>query len=205
MGDIMALLNGINENAEDLQLASHGYRKIEKVCDALQGELFRAKIVSATTKNRALGVGAIVAIKKIDKELRKQKVATVDDMTYCVEEDIEKEAAILRHLTVDNTPSDKDVARFVELFTSETHLYLVTEYIDGYNLYQFAQMAFANIKARKLSYLEYRRCAQYILYKLFVTIEWLHGTYKCCHMDLEMRNVVVHGVSLKTDQTTGKM
>jgi len=46
---------------------------------------------------------------------------------------------------------------------------------------------------------------QYILYKLFVTIEWLHGTYKCCHMDLEMRNVVVHGVSLQTDQTTGKL
>ena len=32
---------------------------------------------------------------------------------------MEKEAKILQHLTVDNTPTGKDVARFVEFFETE--------------------------------------------------------------------------------------
>ena len=36
-----------------------------------------------------------------------------------MQENVEKEAKILKHLTVDNTPTGKDVARFVEFFETD--------------------------------------------------------------------------------------
>ena len=97
-------------------------------------------------------------------------------------EDIEKEAAILQHLTRDNASQCKDIASFVEWFETREHFYLVTEYVHGVTLREFVDGAFEQITAKRLSYWEYRQCAQSIVLQLIETIAWLHGVYKCCHL-----------------------
>ncbi len=48
-------------------------------------ELYKAQIFKETMHNQHIGVGKFVAIKKIDKSLRKENIAEIDDVTYCVE------------------------------------------------------------------------------------------------------------------------
>jgi len=191
--DMLSLMQAINDSDDDLLFAKNGYKKLSKICDSLQGQLFRARLTTQTATNQMLPVGRHVAIKKIDKALRKDKIAEKDDMTYCVEEDIKKEAAILQHLTVDNTPTGK-VARFIEFFESESHLYLVTEYIDGMTLKEFVVQAHALIVAGKLSFAAVSAAVKGIMFQLVQTIKWLHGTYHCCHLDVCSDNIMVHNI-----------
>jgi len=188
---IMALLVNLNSQNEDLTLAEHGYRRIDKMCDALQGELIKAEVIAS---------GRQVAVKKVCKRLSADKQASPDDdddMMYMVQEDIEKEAAILQHLTSDHGSDGKGIASFVEWFDSDSHWYLVTEYVHGVTLREFVDTAFEHITAKRLSYTKYRQCQQPILLQLIETISWLHGAFKCCHLDLNLDNILVHGVEFE--------
>ena len=51
----------------------------------LSEELYKAQIFKETMHNERIGMGGFVAIKKIDKSLRKENIAQKDDMVYCVE------------------------------------------------------------------------------------------------------------------------
>ena len=51
----------------------------------LFAELYKAQIFKETMHNERIGMGGFVAIKKIDKSLRKENIAQKDDMVYCVE------------------------------------------------------------------------------------------------------------------------
>jgi len=202
--DMLSLLQSIQQSDDDLLFAENGYKKLSKICNSLQGQMFRARLTTQTATNKLLCVGDYVAIKKIDKALRKEKIAEKDDMTYCVEEDIKKEAAILQHLTVDNTPTGK-VARFVEFFESESHLYLVTEYIDGMTLKEFTVQAHALIAEGKLSFAALSVAVKSIMFQLVQTIKWLHGTYHCCHLDVCSDNVMVHNIQFQETGRSGRV
>merc|ERR1719420_994192 len=41
---IMSLLSMMAESDEDIKFAQKGYKKLNKICDTLQGELFKGKI-----------------------------------------------------------------------------------------------------------------------------------------------------------------
>jgi len=191
----LEMLFGLSEQCdEDILFAQNGYKRVDKICDTLQGELYKAEIFKETRANERIGRGKLVAIKKIDKSLKKENIAQKDDMMHCVDEDVEKEAKILRHLTFDNTPTGKDVARFVEFFESDTHLYLVTEFVDGCTLDQFVRKAFELMDAKRLSPELYRKCVKFIMWQMVTTISWLQSDFHCCHMDLCLENVMVHNV-----------
>ena len=73
-----------------------------KICNTLQGECFKARIQKY---HRNQPKNSFVAIKKVDRKLSGTKTVIQGDMTFIVEEDIIKEAVILKHLTVDNSPT----------------------------------------------------------------------------------------------------
>ena len=145
---ILAFLQQLQQNDEQLMLAKHGYQTIHKVCDTLQGELFKAKVIKLTMANlKRTAINAHVAIKKVCKLLTAEKTAEdkEDGTLLCVEENIMKEAVILKHLTVDNHMLGNYVVRFVDFFESDTHYYLVTEYVNGMTLKEFIHAAVCNL------------------------------------------------------------
>jgi len=198
--DILALFGKLNNQNEDMELAKRGYSKIDKLCDSLQGEVIKAEVLST---------GKFVAIKIVQKVLVHEKKAIhkedSSEFEMMVEEDIKKEAEILKHLTLDNSPKEKDIARYIESFDSPTHEYLVTEYVEGITLSKFVADAFEHIAAKQLSYSKYRLCVRSIMLQLIDTVACLHGVYKCCHLDLCLDNVLVHNIEVtKVETDNGK-
>ena len=171
-GSIDTLLLELHEMDQNSILEQHGYHQINKICDTLQGQLILAE--KTWNKQRVR-----VVIKQTDKETFEQRVAKQDDMIYCVEKNIVKEALILHHLTVDNEPIANYIVKFVDFFQSEHDYYLIMEYIDGINLKQFVDKAHQYINDGKLSLKEYQKIIKYIFWQLIALIRWLHDDMHC--------------------------
>ena len=133
---------------EDI-FTKHGYRVAHKMCDTMQGELFKAEHAEYQHQ------GCPVAIKKVDRSLCANRTALEDGFEMCVN-DVIKEAVILKHLTCDLSPVGDYIVRFVDLFQSDTHYYLVTEHVQGMNLAELSVRVHALIADGKLTRKEWR-------------------------------------------------
>ena len=69
----------------------------------------------------------------------------------------------------------------------------MTEYIDGVTLREFIAEAFEHIAAKTLSHWSTAAASSLSCCSSW-TVAWLHGVYKCCHLDLCLNDCVVHGV-----------
>lgn len=182
---LMDILSQTKEIEEDILFTKHGYTKIEKICDTLQGELIKAKVDKDKNLNQNnIHKHEYVAIKKICKVLTHEKLAydpndKDDNITFCVEENIIKEAQILKYLTVDNQSTFNYIIQFIELFESDTHYYMVTEYIQGMNLKQFTNKAHQYIQSGQLSLNKWQKTVKFIMWQLLATFQSLHDVYHC--------------------------
>ena len=186
--DNLLFFQVLEQCKENILFAERGYKRIHRVCKTLQGELLKAKVTkmefhSVCNKSHyeLAPIGSFVAIKKINKQLAEKKVAIIDGTSFCVQESIIKEAMILKHLTVDNTPPGNYVLNFIDFFESDTHYYLVTEYVDGINLKDFVFLCHEYIKNGKLTLKHYQKTVKYIMWQLAVTIRSLHDIYQCMY------------------------
>merc|ERR1719461_2422861 len=93
----MELLLKLESSEEEWTWENHGYAVAHKICDTLQGELYKCEVIKNTLPSAPCGT--FVAIKKTEKTLFDQKVAIKDDITYLVDHDIVKEANVLKHLS----------------------------------------------------------------------------------------------------------
>eukprot|EP01084_Bolivina_argentea_P112154 200041_1 len=64
----LEMLKFINSTEEDILLSINGYKLIDKICDTMQGKLFKAIITKINIRNYSNEpIGSYVSIKKIDK------------------------------------------------------------------------------------------------------------------------------------------
>eukprot|EP01083_Nonionella_stella_P146151 459261_1 len=174
---------------EVLLFGKHGYNKVTKLRDTLQGELFKANQICS---NR------YVVIKKTNKSLFKERVAVEDGMRLCVSENIIKEALILQHLTMNNHCIGDCIIQFIDYFESDTSHYLVLEYIESEtNLKQFVSLAHRYISDGLLTLKEYKKAIKYLCWQLAVTMDWLHNSMHCCHLDICCDNIMLQNCSFK--------
>eukprot|EP01083_Nonionella_stella_P017451 48824_1 len=165
----------------------NGYKKIGKICDTLQGELFQAVMMDTMGASNEY-----VAIKRVRKDLWQQKIAYQNNIAFCVTENIIKEAFILNYLTVKHQPIGDYVIQFIDFFESEQAFYLVIEYIDSrMNLKQFVSQCNRYIQTGELCFKEYQKMIKYVMWQLFVTVQWMHISMRCCHLDLCMENIML--------------
>eukprot|EP01084_Bolivina_argentea_P270124 459259_1 len=167
----------------------HGYAKVCKMSDTLQGELFKALILNESdgTNNQKF-----VAIKKTEKRLFQERIAVENNISFLVSEDIVKEACILRYLTVDNHPIAPHIVQYIDFFETDDAYYLVMEYIQSeINFRQFINLCKVHITNGQLSMRGYKKIVKYLLWQLFVTVEWLHISMQCCHLDLCLENIMI--------------
>eukprot|EP01083_Nonionella_stella_P181127 647810_1 len=174
---------------ESLLFHTHGYKKVHKLSDTLQGDLYKARDINKGD--------SFVAIKRTNRDLFEQRIAIEDDTNFCVSENILKEASILKMITVDNAPIGGYIAKYIDFFESSSNYYLVVEYVPSEtNLKQFVSKARQWITNGKLPTNQYRKMMKYVLWQLCVTIEWLHQCMHCCHLDICMENIMLVNCNL---------
>eukprot|EP01084_Bolivina_argentea_P090888 163691_1 len=187
-----------NERKKDDNIfIAHGYIKMNKICDTLQGELYKASVI-----NKNSNKPQYVAIKKTSKLLFNERIAIRDEITFCVSENILKEAVLLKHLTMITGEISKYIINYVDFFQSDTDYYLVTEYVcSEINLKQFVTKAQKYIHNGTLDYKQYKKVIKYILWQVFVAIQWLHESVHLCHLDLGMENIMLKNAKFIKSKT----
>eukprot|EP01083_Nonionella_stella_P053781 142134_1 len=183
----MTLLTNLSMVDEDILFLRNGYQKVNKICDTLQGELYKA--IQVDTNQH-------VAIKRTDKRLSKNNIAVEDDITFCVSANCIQEAEILKYLTLDHTPIGNYIVQYIDWFESEDDYYLVMEYVASEtNIRQFISRAKQRITNGTLSTKQYRKMVKCLLWQLFVTVQWLHLSMKCCHLNLCLENILLENAN----------
>lgn len=189
---LLSVLIGISQSDEDIVVSSHGYKIDCEIARTLQGTLFKAHVTSPTPQNSTYGpVGSQVTIKRVEKAVYAEKEANVDGFTFLTEQDLLKEAILLKHLTQHNRPTGDYIARFVDFFESSTHYFLVTEYVEGMNLAQFVREAFSLMTQGRLSRIDYQKTVKYLFWQMVTTMRWLHDVCHTCHLDLNPANIML--------------
>ena len=178
---IASLLSAITQSDEDLMFAENGYKRLYKICDSLQGGIYKAKMIKESITEK------FVIVKKVCKYLTDEQIArkkcdeSNETITFCIEENILKEAIITKHLTVDNIPTGGYIPKFIDFFESESHYYLVREYVDGITFKEFIDTAHKYIKDGRLDKREYRKCVKYLMWQFIATFRFLHDIFHCMH------------------------
>lgn len=104
---------------------AYGQQSIHCHSLPLTGELWMAKTPS----------GELLSIKKIRVELHKKHEANADGMTYLVDQDVEREAKVLKVLTADPETS-QGIAKFIDYFESVRDYKL--QFVTVYTHYVYA-------------------------------------------------------------------
>eukprot|EP01084_Bolivina_argentea_P051060 93927_1 len=193
MPSLLQLTLSMQRMDEDLLFAKNGYKYLGKLSDILQGESLKAEVTKSSLPS--INRGTFVAIKKTDKCLIQKGITIQDDMTYLIDKNAVKEAIILQQLTLlshNNNIIGSHIIKFVDLFESETHLYLVTEYIEnGITLKQFIKESHELIRKKKLLWKDYSKIVKYIMWQLISVIRYLHKDVLCCHLDVCLDNIIL--------------
>eukprot|EP01084_Bolivina_argentea_P054453 99855_1 len=176
---------------EEVVFAFNGYKQLHKICDVLQGELY---------KGIQLSSNKFVAIKKTDKSQYRKNITVQNNFSFCVTENRVKESHILKYLTVNNRPIGDYIIQFIDFFESDNNYYLVTEYINTKtNLKQFIKTAHKYVVNGILSLKKYQQVIKYLLWQLAVTIKWLHVDMKCVHLDICTENIMLENCNFIAD------
>eukprot|EP01083_Nonionella_stella_P177094 621471_1 len=187
----------------DPLLKLNGYKFIRKICDTQQGELLEAASLNAHKSKSS----PVVIIKKISKALFRQRITKTDafGMTYCIPNNILKEAIILNHLTMNNHCQCNYMVQFVHLFYSDQYYYLVTKLIDEntMNLKQFIEQAQKHIREGKLDVKGYLKVIRFIFWQLSVWLHWMHNDMHCCHLELKLEHVLLNNSGFIIDPKSG--
>eukprot|EP01083_Nonionella_stella_P010588 30135_1 len=192
-------------------LNMNGYQKIRTLRITKQGELLEAVINPSFVPSKRASQKAV--IKTVSKSLHSQHIARShpdDDITYCIPNNIVKEAFILKYLTFQNRCVGDYINRFVDFFHCEHTYYLALKHIDGnaMNLKQFVDEAHRYIQNGQLTITDYLQTIKYIFWQLFVVFHWMHDQMSCCHLDLKLEHVMlkakgaVFNMDPKTNQVT---
>eukprot|EP01084_Bolivina_argentea_P024836 46239_1 len=181
-----------NPRDETMILAQHGYINARVERDTLQGQLLSAKSIKS---------GCNVAIKRTKKRLHNKRISVQDGVNIVVEENITKEALVLRHLTVNNQSSNDYIVRFIEFFESEDAFYLIMEHAGNTNLTMFARKAHSLIAQNKMHHKDWKKIVKWLFWQLTTLIHWLHNDIHCCHLDLKLDNImIVNGTFLENKE-----
>jgi len=198
---LLSVLLGISQSEEDIAVSTNGYKIDREIKRILQGTILKAHITSATDQNRTFGpVGSAVTIKRVEKAVYAAKTANDEDgFSYVIEQDIVKEAILLKHLTQHNRPTGDYIARFVDFFESDAFFYLVTEHVEGISLGQFVEDAFSLMTQGRLSRIDYQKTVKYLFWQMVTTMRWLHDVCHTCHLDLNPTNVMLRNATFEAE------
>ena len=170
---ISELFSKLSQVEEDIFLQKQGYKKITKISDTLQGDIFEYEQINDNNKRR-------VAVKRTDKSLHQQRISIQDDFRFIIDQNIIKETLILKHLTFDNAPIGDTIVKYIDFMESSTDYYLIMEYVDTqYTLKSFVEKSHEYIRNGQLKLNRYKKITKFIFWQLITTLHWMHYDMNC--------------------------
>eukprot|EP01083_Nonionella_stella_P281768 958914_1 len=132
-------------------MKQHGYINNAKLCETLQGTIWSSTHPDTNTP---------VVIKATSKQLHRDSVVIFNGKTYYVQENILKERALLKYLTIQpNCP--KSIVKYIDFFSDNSHYYLVMQN-GGHSLFDFVVKVHDCLKNNKISILEWHKMVRLI-------------------------------------------
>eukprot|EP01083_Nonionella_stella_P087770 244304_1 len=172
-------------------LKCKGYADCKRISEALQGDVYEA----ANSKN-----GSTNIIKVANKTLYKKQITCINGKRIKIQEDIVREASILRHLTQHNPPPS--LTKYKHFFDDSQNFFLVMEH-GGENLFDFVKECHQCIEYGLISNSVWLAFCKTAMQQMVDVVAWLQQMH-CCHLDISLENFVIHNleVRLASDQKT---
>ena len=169
-------------------LEEYGLSDCKKITDSLQGSVWSCKNQQDDDKK--------YVIKVTNRELHKRSSIKLGDKEFKIQENIKKEAKILKYVSLDNQCPDT-IIKYVDFFKSTRNYYLVMEN-GGYSLFDFVVKAHNLILIGKLDIKEWQKCVKVIFKQIIDTIYYLHSK-NICHFDISLENILINDVDVVRD------
>lgn len=131
---VLYYISKMEELDGDAVIHQKGYQIIDKIRDCTQGAIWKAKVTKEGGSIPGnLPKGSIVAIKRVNKVFHQDRESGAKDfgMTELLEEDVVKEAAIMKHCTVSIRDSGRFILKFIDFFETSSEYCLVTEWHEN--------------------------------------------------------------------------
>ena len=129
--------------------------------------------------------GNAVVIKRTDKKLFKNKVASIGDKIVKSCENIIYEAKAMNDIQAKNPP--KGMVKMVNFIEDEKNYFLIMEH-GGMSMFNYVNICHKMILQKKLCLHEWKKHVKIIFKQMVTFIHWLHKTAKYAHMDISLEN-----------------
>merc|ERR1712228_236377 len=97
-----------------------------------------------------------------------------------------------------------NIVQYIDWFESDNFYYLVIEYVQSeINLEQFMGTAHEYMDNGKLKKREYQQIIKKIMWELVNVIYWLHNDMNCCHLDINLENIMLQNADFIVNELDG--
>jgi len=100
-----------------------------------------------------------------------------------------RESSLKHELSVLLKLDHPNIVKFIDCFTSKTHVFLVTELVNGHNLYSSFKRGFEDLGLADASKDTLRRFARRVMRQIFAAVHYLHRRM-INHRDIKLDNIV---------------
>eukprot|EP01083_Nonionella_stella_P001095 3166_1 len=167
-----------------------GYTSLTRLCNALQGSIWK------TCKD-----GAQRIVKVIHKSLYHKHITYLDHKEAHVQEDIIKEATILKYLT--NSRPPPSLAQYIDFFEDINSYYFVMDYC-GQNFFEFVQNAHQYIQKGALDTSTWLEFCKHAMKQMVDIVQWLHSM-NTAHLDISLENFTINNVKMTIDKYSNQI
>ena len=156
-----------------------GYKLTSKITNTLQGYIYKG--INKSGKN--------IIIKMSNRFLYQKGIAIVNGEMFRVNENIIKEARIMRMIDA-NKPPINCYVKLLDTFRDNKYYYIIMNNA-GINLFKWVCNKHDLIKNNELLLLKYKKMVNIIFTKLIVFFNWFHDELYCCHLDISLENLLL--------------
>ena len=144
-------------------LKQRHYTDIIKKIDTLQGAIYQV------SKDKTTYI-----IKVTNKELHNRHITHWNGRTVQIQENVLKEADILRYLTSNNPP--KSLVQYINLFEDECNYFFVMQYGGDMSLFEFVKKCHQYIVRKIIDINVWHQFCKIAMKQMTDLLDWLHNT-----------------------------
>jgi len=164
-----------------------GYRATHKIASTLQGSVYKA--INSD--------GKICALKRASITLSKLGLGFVNKTYYKVNEDIIREAEVLKYLTeLNHQKGPNGLTKYLGFLSDDNNYYLLTEF-GGKSLLHHVIYYHRLINQGKIELKVWKEHVKILFKQMCIFIDWLHNIARLVHLDISLENMLIKGCQFK--------
>jgi len=157
-----------------------GFEAQRSIADTLQGQIWTVK--HAQSQQECI-------LKVTSKQLHSEKISMVLNQPVVIQEDIVKEATVMKYLSRFHDEYPSSIIAYKGFFESNKNYYLLMEH-GGDPMFDFIVHAHDLLERKRLDIAEWMRVVRVIFKQMVQAIDFLHS-HNVVHMDLSLENMTM--------------